>query len=134
MFSAPKGVPRSLSAVAVSTAIVVNWSVPIIDVLDGNLTGYIIKYYGIVIDTEERNITMGTSSHDNQSLLLSPLEEYTSYLISVQAITDGVGSSVSIRLRTLEASKFSLNRTKLVIESVFMWMYLIKYLVECPLI
>ena len=90
----------------------VNWSVPIINDLNGNLTGYIIKYYGFEIDTEERNITISTSSHDNQSQLLSPLEDYTIYFISVQAITVGFGPSISTRQRTLETSKFSFHQSK----------------------
>ena len=111
MHLAPKGAPRNFSAVAVSnTAIEINWTVPIIDDLDGDLTGYLITYYGFVIDTEERTILINTSDTLDQSQLLSPLEDYTFYFISVQAITVAQGPSVSTRHRTLQASKLTLNQ------------------------
>ena len=82
-----------------------NWSVPLIKDLDGNLNGYVVTYYGYVIDTEEREEPINTSSEDDQTLTLYELQEYTDYFISVQAITVGRGSSISNTIRTLQASK-----------------------------
>ncbi|KAI6660982.1 Phosphatidylinositol phosphatase PTPRQ-like [Oopsacas minuta] len=99
----PKGAPRNLILTSTDTSIQINWSVPIIDDLDGNLTGYLVTYHGFEIDTHERMIQFNTSSDDNQTLTLSPLEEYTDYFISVHAITVGVGPSLSTTFRTLQA-------------------------------
>ena len=101
----PSGAPRSLSLSTTDTSIQVNWSVPLIKDLDGNLTGYIVTYYGYVIDTEEREELINTSSEDDQTFTLYGLQEYTDYFISVQAITVGRGSSISNTIRTLQASK-----------------------------
>ena len=108
LFLAPKGAPRYLLLEAVSnTAITLNWTVPIIDDLDGNLTRYEVVYYGFVIDTEERVKTIVTSSLNNQTLLLSNLEDFTLYFVSVRASTIiGFGPAVSGTVRTLQAGVF----------------------------
>lgn len=87
-----------------NTAIRVNWTVPIIDDLDGNLTRYEVVYHGFVIDTGERVETIVTSSFDNQSIILFNLEDYTVYFVSVRASTViGFGPAVTGTERTLEA-------------------------------
>ena len=101
----PKGAPRNLFLSTNDTSIQVNWSVPLVDDLDGNLTGYVVTYYGSIIDTEVREETIETSSKDNQTLTLYGLQEYTVFSISVQAITVGRGASISDTIRTLQASK-----------------------------
>ena len=100
--------PRNLSLSTTDTSIQVNWSVPLIDDLDGNLTGYVVTYYGYVIDTEEREEPINTSSEDDQNVTLYGLQEYTDYFISVQAVTVGRGPSISKTIRTLQASKLLL--------------------------
>ena len=101
----PKGAPNNLSLSTTDTSIQVNWSVPLLDDLDGNLTGYVVTYYEYIIDTEEREEVIYTSSEEDQTLTLYGLQEYTYYFISVQAITVGHGASISKTIRTLQASK-----------------------------
>ena len=102
----PKVAPRNLSLSTTDTSIQVNWSVPSINELRGNLTGYVVTYYGYVIDTEEREELINTSSEDDQTLTLYGLQEYTEYFISVQAITVARGPSISNTTRTLQKSEF----------------------------
>ena len=101
----PDGAPRNLSLSTTDTSIQVNWSVPSLDDLDGDLTGYVVIYYGYIIDTEEREEVIYTSSEEDQTLTLYGLQEYTYYFVSVQAITVGRGASISNTTRTLQASK-----------------------------
>ena len=113
----PKGAPRYLLLEAVSnTAITLNWTVPIIDDLDGNLTRYEVVYHGFVIDTEERVETIVTSSLENQTLVLSGLEDFTLYFVSVKAATIGFGPAITGTVRTLEAGMFSVTMCVSVIE------------------
>ena len=94
-----------------NTAIRVDWTVPIIDDLDGNLTRYEVVYHGFVIDTGERVETIVTSSLDNQSIILSNLEDYTVYFVSVRASTViGFGPAVTGTVRTLEAGLFRMSQ------------------------
>ena len=102
----PSGAPRSLSLSTTDTSIQVNWSVPLINDLNGILTGYVVTYYGYVIDTEEREEPINTSTEVDQNVTLYGLQEYTDYFISVQAVTVGRGPSISNTTRTLQKSKF----------------------------
>ena len=120
MILVPNGAPCNLSLSTTNTSIQVNWSAPNPDHLNGILTGYIVTYYGYVIDTEEREESINTSSEDDQNVTLYELQEYTDYFISVQAVTVGRGPSISNTIRTLQASKFCSCQ---VVDSV--WYYII---------
>ena len=103
-----------------NTAITVNWSAPLIDLIDGDLTGYEVVYHGFVIDTEERVERINTSSLENQTIVLSNLEDFTLYFVSVRAATIGLGPAITGTVRTLEAGMFSVTMCVSVIEIYFM--------------
>ena len=100
----PKGAPRELKATALNnTAILITWVVPNPDDLDGNLTGYQVDYFGFIIDTDEKSVIINTTSLEDQSLILSQLEDFTVYEISVKAKTIGLGPKSEIQRRTEES-------------------------------
>ena len=104
----PKGAPRYLLSTALSsTSILIEWTVPHPLDLDGRLTGYQIIYYGHIIDTKIRTININTTSIDNQSQVLYPLEDFTLYTISVSAKTIDLGIASTTQRRTQETSKFT---------------------------
>lgn len=86
------------------TSIFLYWTFPILDNLNGLLLGYTITYFRDEFNTSSFVITINTSNISSQGYLLTGLEEYVVYFISVSAYTTiGNGPSSSIRQRTLEA-------------------------------
>ena len=55
--------------------------------LNGVLLNYSISYSGIEIDTVPRVIYLSNPTLTNQSIILTNLEEYTTYSINVSAYT-----------------------------------------------
>ena len=74
------------------TSILVTWSVPLLNDLNGVLLNYSINYSGIEIDTVPRVIYLSNPGFADQSFILTNLEEYTTYSINISGYTK-VGKS-----------------------------------------
>ena len=84
-----------------ATAILVRWSVPVLNDLNGVLLNYSITYFGIEIDTILRIIYLSNPGFGDQTLTLTNLEEYTTYSINVTSYTEvGKGPDAIVRQRT----------------------------------
>ena len=84
-----------------ATSIFVRWSVPVLNDLNGVLLSYYIIYYGIEIDTDARVVYLSNPGFRNQSIILTNLEEYTTYSINISAYTKiGKGPDAIVEQRT----------------------------------
>ena len=70
-----------------ATSILVSWSVPVLNDLNGVLLNYSVTYFGIEIDTITRIIYLSNPGFGDQSIILISLEEYTTYSINVSSYT-----------------------------------------------
>ena len=88
------------------TSILVRWSVPVLNDLNGVLLNYSITYSGIEIDTVPRVIYLSNPGFGEQSLALTDLKEYTTYSINVSSYTKvGKGPDAIVRQRTNQDGK-----------------------------
>ena len=84
-----------------ATSMLVTWNVPVLNDLNGVLLNYSINYSGIEIDTVPRVIYLSNPTLTNQSIILTNLEEYTTYSINVSAYTKvGRGPDAVVSQRT----------------------------------
>ena len=75
--------------------------------LNGVLLNYSINYSGIEIDTVPRVIYLSHPNLTNQSVILTNLEEYTTYSINVSAYTKvGRGPDAVVTQRTNQDGEF----------------------------
>ena len=88
------------------TSILVRWSVPVLNDLNGVLLNYSITYSGIEIDTVPRVIYLSNPGFGEQSLALTDLKEYTTYSINVSSYTKvGKGPDAIVIQRTNQDGK-----------------------------
>ena len=77
--------------------------------LNGALLNYSINYSGIEIDTVPRVIYLSNPTLTNQSIILTNLEEYTTYSINVSAYTKvGRGPDAVVSQRTNQDGEYFL--------------------------
>ena len=77
--------------------------------LNGVLLNYSINYSGIEIDTVPRVIYLSNPTLTNQSIILTNLEEYTTYSINVSAYTKvGRGPDAVVSQRTNQDGEYFL--------------------------
>ena len=75
--------------------------------LNGILLNYSINYSGIEIDTVPRVIYLSNPTLTNQSIILTNLEEYTTYSINVSAYTKvGRGPDAVVSQRTNQDGEY----------------------------
>ena len=90
-----------------ATSILVTWNVPVLNDLNGVLLNYSINYSGIEIDTVPRVIYLSNPTLTNQSIILTNLEEYTTYSINVSAYTKvGRGPDAVVSQRTNQDGEY----------------------------
>ncbi|KAI6654365.1 Receptor-type tyrosine-protein phosphatase delta-like isoform X10 [Oopsacas minuta] len=97
--TAPTGPPLLFNIlIHLPTLLTISWSPPELELQNGIITGYLVHYHGISIDTDERNFT-------TQSLIvnLTNLEEGALYEIEVCALNNaGEGPCLEVENRTQE--------------------------------
>ena len=82
-------------------SILVRWTVPVLNDLNGILLNYSVNYSGIEIDTLPRVIYLSNPGFGDQSITLIDLEEYATYSINVSSYTKvGKGPDAIVRERT----------------------------------
>ena len=75
-----------------------SWMPPDLELQNGIITGYLIQYHGLLVDTDEHNHTT-----TNRNVIISNLEEGSAYEISICAFTDaGMGPCLEVVNRTEE--------------------------------
>ena len=90
-----------------ATSILVRWSIPVLNDLNGVLLNYSINYSGIEIDTAPRVIYMSNPGFRDQSIILINLEEYTTYSINISSYTKvGKGPDAIVRERTNQDGEY----------------------------
>ena len=96
--TAPSGPPLQFRITQLPTILTLYWTHPELELQNGVITGYLVHYHGLSIDTEERNFTI-QSVYVN----LTNLEEGALYDISVCALNRvGEGPCVESTNRTRE--------------------------------
>ena len=109
-FSAPSSPVRNLTTSTSqlnATSILVRWSVPVLNDLNGVLLNYYIIYSGIEIDTDAKVIYLPNPGFGDQSITLVNLEEYTTYSINISVYTKiGKGPDAIIEQRTNQDGEF----------------------------
>ena len=89
-------------------SILVRWTVPVLNDLNGFLLNYSINYSGIEIDTLPRVIYLSNPGFGDQSITLIDLEEYATYSINISVYTKvGKGSDAIVTQRTNQAGEDS---------------------------
>ena len=90
-----------------ATSILVTWNVPELNDLNGILVNYSIFYFGLEIDTVPRVIYLSHPNLTNQSIILTNLEEYTTYSIIVSPYTKvGRGPDAVVTQRTNQDGEY----------------------------
>ena len=90
-----------------ATSILVRWSVPVLNDLNGVLLNYYMIYSGIEIDTDAKVIYLPNPGFGDQSITLVNLEEYTTYSINISVYTIvGKGPDAIIEQRTNQDGEF----------------------------
>ena len=90
-------------------SILVRWSVPVLNDLNGILLNYSINYSGLEIDTVPRVIYLSSPGFGDQSIVLIDLEEYTTYSINISSYTKvGKGPDAIVTRRTNQDGKLTL--------------------------
>ena len=97
--TAPSGTPLRVQFDGVyPTKLDFSWMPPELELQNGVITGYLIQYHGLLIDTNERNHTTKI-----RNVIISNLEESSAYEISICAFTDaGMGPCLEVVNRTEE--------------------------------
>ena len=110
LFIVPSSSVRNLTTSTTqqnATSILVTWNVPVLNDLNGVLLNYSINYSGIEIDTVPRVIYLSNPTLTNQSIILTNLEEYTTYSINVSAYTKvGRGPDAVVSQRTNQDGEY----------------------------
>ena len=89
-----------------------SWSVPILNDLNGVLLNYSVTYSGIEIDTTTRVIYLSNPGFGDQSIILTELQEYTTYSIVVAPFTIvGKGPDAIVTQRTNEDGEYAYSYT-----------------------
>ena len=96
--AAPSGTPENVVFNITSTSITIKWDFVSQTQQNGIITGYIIKYRGLSLDTETRNLTIVS-----RSVTLTNLQEGNKYEISISATTKvGAGPYLTLDRTTDE--------------------------------
>lgn len=108
---APSIAPTMLRPVVVSPTIIsVTWDPPPYKDQNGIITKYTMRYSGIERDTNILQLTFNTSvMYFSRSVVLSDLEEHTTYMISLKSHTViGPGPETTETILTAQSSKYPL--------------------------
>ena len=106
--TAPSAPPTNLTTSVLSANIIsVTWDPPVSIEQNGIITHYTLSYRGIERDTASRELTLYSNNSFFTHYILTGLDEYTSYNISVSASTSvGFGPSYALVAQTQEDGEF----------------------------